>query len=98
MLEGHEPVTADASLSVSRSSKNSHFQCMTQKGGHPVSRAGVTIPSPFTVDSAATHLGVKPLTIYRWIRSGEIKARKTGGLWFIPASEIARVSGVEHAA
>ena len=36
-----------------------------------------------TVEQASEKAGVKPLTIYRWIKSGKIKAEKFLDRWLI---------------
>lgn len=39
----------------------------------------------------AQHLGVRNISIYRWIKQGKVKAIKVGSLVKIPQSEVDRI-------
>lgn len=56
------------------------------------------VPRPVHVEHLAEHLGVSAQTVLRRIHRGEIAATKLGGRWLVPASEVARLSGVPVAA
>ena len=51
----------------------------------------------FTPQEVADKLKLNVRTIYRWIKSGKIKAKKLGeserDVWRIPASELKRLLG-----
>lgn len=63
-----------------------------------MARPGTAHPAPVHVDHLARHLGVHPRTVLRAIERGEIAASRLGRQWLIPASEVARLSGVREAA
>ena len=46
----------------------------------------------YTLQNAMRHLGVAQITMYRWIKTGIIRAEKFGPrLWRIPVSEVNRL-------
>jgi excisionase family DNA binding protein len=53
---------------------------------HPLLKAEVLRPPEF-----ATKVGVQPPTVYAWIRSGQLKAHRVGGRFYIPATELNRL-------
>jgi excisionase family DNA binding protein len=49
-----------------------------------------------TVNQAADHLGVKPITIYKHLERGNIKGDKgVGGMWLILITELDKIKGVK---
>jgi excisionase family DNA binding protein len=50
----------------------------------------ITTRAAYTPDALATAIGVHKSTIFRVIRSGELRAKKLGGRTIIPASEVDR--------
>ena len=40
------------------------------------------------VDEIAQHLGIAPITIYRWLEKGGIPSHRVGKLWRFKASEV----------
>jgi len=49
------------------------------------------MPRMLTVDRVAKELSLSRRTVYRYIKSGQIKARKIGAGWRIPRSELERI-------
>ena len=49
----------------------------------------------YPTGEAAEFLGIGYATLYRWIKSGKIRAIKLGGRTLIPASEIDRIKDRE---
>lgn len=47
----------------------------------------------YTLQEAADYLKVHYSTIYRWLQSGQLKARKVGTHWRVPQSELERLAG-----
>jgi len=45
----------------------------------------------YTVREVAQMLRFDKMTIYRWIKSGKIKAVKINNRWLIPAEEVERI-------
>ena len=41
-----------------------------------------------SVEQIAEHLGVAPVTVYRWLEKSEIPAHRVGKLWKFKASEV----------
>jgi excisionase family DNA binding protein len=41
-----------------------------------------------SVDEIATHLGVNPDTVYKWIEKKQMPAHRVGRLWKFKASEV----------
>lgn len=41
-----------------------------------------------SVDEIANHLGVKPVTIYKWLAAKRIPAHKVGRLWKFRTEEV----------
>jgi excisionase family DNA binding protein len=50
----------------------------------------ITARAAYTPDALATAIGVHKSTIFRVIRSGELRAKKLGGRTIIPACEVDR--------
>ena len=48
----------------------------------------------YTVNEVAAHWGCDPQLIYRRLRRGYIRGFKAGGLWRIPAEEVARIEAI----
>jgi len=44
-----------------------------------------------TVDKVAKELSLSTRSIYRLIKKGAIKAKRVGGVWRIPRSELERI-------
>ncbi|QEL18337.1 DNA-binding protein [Limnoglobus roseus] len=47
-------------------------------------------------DEFAEALGINPATVYRWLRQKRVRGRRPGGprgQWWIPATEVARLTG-----
>ena len=42
----------------------------------------------YSVDEAATHLGIKPTTLYKWTESKDMPAHKVGRLWKFKLEEL----------
>lgn len=53
-------------------------------------------PQLFTLAQAARLLNRSARTIQRMVDAGELRRKKVRGKWLIPASEIARVAGLER--
>lgn len=45
-----------------------------------------------SVPTAAKQLGKPKVTLYRWVKAQKMIAVKFGGKWFVPISEIERLS------
>lgn len=41
-----------------------------------------------SVDGIASHLGVAPITVYRWLEKDKIPAHRIGKLWKFKSSEV----------
>lgn len=41
-----------------------------------------------SVEQIADHLGIAPITVYRWLEKGRIPANRIGKLWKFKASEV----------
>ena len=41
-----------------------------------------------TTEEIANHLGLSPITIYRWIEKGNIPSHRVGKFWRFKASEV----------
>lgn len=49
----------------------------------------------YTVEEAASMLKVTALTVRRWLKSGELRGSKIGGLWRIKESDIEAALKIE---
>jgi excisionase family DNA binding protein len=58
-------------------------------GDTPAPAAGVAAAEPWvSVEQVAAHLGVKKISVYRWIETRGLPARKIGKLWKLKLSDV----------
>ena len=50
-----------------------------------------SLPRMLTVDKVAKELSLSTRSVYRLIKKGAIKAKRVGGVWRIPRSELERI-------
>lgn len=57
-------------------------------------RASHPVPRPWPVTKVAAHFDVSVATVNRWIVAGTLRARKIGKKYYVPESEVRRLSSV----
>ena len=50
-----------------------------------------------SLNEAAERLGLHYMTVYKYVRSGKLPARKSGGSWEVSADDLASMSSIERA-
>ena len=46
----------------------------------------------FTVEEFSKALGVLPATVEKWLDDGNLKGRRFGRMWLIPAAELEKIT------
>lgn len=49
----------------------------------------------FSTREVAELLGLSQITVWTWVKSGRLKARRVRRKWLIPVSEVSKISGLK---